>query len=420
MDILNKPIDTFDFEKVVAFCKERYPEGIQIDYKKDFPKNGFAKHFAAFSNTRGGIIIIGVEEDKKSGVPTKWEGIKKDAKQIEKIHQEACNVEPIPSYDIYTTDEVEEKCFVLIRINEGDKTPYYAQNDSNVWVRTGNVSNPIDIASPDGLELMFGKREKATKARDLYLKIAEENYNAGLEREEKKRQREMEEAKKREESIGKFSRNNLEAGNVNCIVAIQPFYPKKALANPRDIKIKLNELRVQNGRGFPDYNMEAIPQGLFHFLQLGNGYIECQQIFGQGLIYSAHNVTITEEEGSKFVPIAFIVGRVLTVLQFAKSLYNHFGYKGVLDGFISLEGMKGVHTRVIVPSGYNHWKSDDRESFLPNYEWNILLDTNMLNSKERLKEWFFRFVKEIYWGFGYEDVRDERINKFIEQNELAF
>lgn len=168
MNMLKKPVSEISFNEVVEFCNEAHGEGVQIDYKKDFPSNGFAKHFAAFSNTRGGIIIIGVEEDRKSGIPVSWTGVVKDAKQIEKIHQAASNVEPIPSYEVHATDEVDGKCFVLIRINEGDKTPYYVQNDFNIWVRTGNISNPIGIASPDGLELLFGK-EKRPKRREVFI-----------------------------------------------------------------------------------------------------------------------------------------------------------------------------------------------------------------------------------------------------------
>jgi len=147
INLLNKPIDDFSFDDIISFCKERHAEGLQIDYKKEFPDKGLAKHFASFSNTRGGLIIVGVEEDDK-GLPIKWEGVKNEGKLIDRVHQNASNIDPIPNYETCITDEKNGRVFLLIRIFEGDQTPYYVQNDSNIWVRTGNISKPIDIASP--------------------------------------------------------------------------------------------------------------------------------------------------------------------------------------------------------------------------------------------------------------------------------
>src|SRR5829696_7959051 len=158
MKILTTLIRELTFNDVAAFCAEKHVEGIQIDYKQDFPQKGLAKQFAAFSNTRGGIIIVGVEEDSKTGVPLKWEGIPNQGKLIDRVHQFAANVEPAPDYDVCVTDESNGNVFLLIRIFEGDRTPYYVQNDSNIYVRTGNIINLVDIASPEAQSLLFGKR----------------------------------------------------------------------------------------------------------------------------------------------------------------------------------------------------------------------------------------------------------------------
>src|SRR5574340_853568 len=101
MDILNKPISTFTFADIAEYCSEGQVEGVQLDYKRELPPKGLAKHFASFSNTRGGVLIIGVEEDTKTGKPLAWDGLVHDSKIVDKIQQYATNVEPRPAYDVY-------------------------------------------------------------------------------------------------------------------------------------------------------------------------------------------------------------------------------------------------------------------------------------------------------------------------------
>ena len=65
MVILNEPIDRFSFEKVVSFCQEGNIEGYQLEYKQDLSsQKGLSRQFASFSNSRGGVIVLGVVEDK--------------------------------------------------------------------------------------------------------------------------------------------------------------------------------------------------------------------------------------------------------------------------------------------------------------------------------------------------------------------
>lgn len=78
-------------------------QGVEIDYKKEYSQKGLEKFLAVFSNTRGGVIIIGVEEDRKTGCPIKWEGIDDNAKLIEHIYQESCNVTPQPAFEVHKT-----------------------------------------------------------------------------------------------------------------------------------------------------------------------------------------------------------------------------------------------------------------------------------------------------------------------------
>src|SRR6476469_7751648 len=123
MSLHNKPFHKITFQDVVDLCDAETLESVTLDYKAVLPRD-LSKHFATFSNTLGGLIIIGVEEDPKTGKPFKYEGISFESKLIDQIHQHASNVIPYPTFEVRPTDEVNGKVFILIRILEGDQPPY--------------------------------------------------------------------------------------------------------------------------------------------------------------------------------------------------------------------------------------------------------------------------------------------------------
>src|SRR6266446_6437007 len=148
MDLLAQDFNTITFQDVVDFCDQKIVESTELDYKRVIPRE-LAKHVAAMSNQYGGLIIIGVEEDPKTGTPSKYEGITNDGKLIDRIHQVANNVRPLPSYTVRTTDEGKGKVFLLVRISEGGAPPYTTINDPTVYLRTGNITTPLRQADTD-------------------------------------------------------------------------------------------------------------------------------------------------------------------------------------------------------------------------------------------------------------------------------
>ncbi|MBZ9572486.1 ATP-binding protein [Patescibacteria group bacterium] len=67
--LFTKEITKITYQDVVEFCNQRIAESINLDYKKDFPRD-LEKSISAFANTTGGLIIIGVEEeDSKPKLP---------------------------------------------------------------------------------------------------------------------------------------------------------------------------------------------------------------------------------------------------------------------------------------------------------------------------------------------------------------
>lgn len=405
MSILNKDISTINYSDVVSFCEQQVPEGINLDYKKEFPSS-IKKLIAAFSNSRGGLIIVGVGEDRKSGKPTDWEGVEEDASLIEKVHQHAISVTPLPTYEVRFTDAQNGKAFLLIRVMEGDNTPYYVLNDSNVWVKTGNIRNPIDIASPEWMELLYKKHDRAKLNRDNYRKLAGEVFDSGLLLEEKKRQRLIAEAKhKGEGDENKYFQQPLGTAVELITLQIQPFFPRKTLKTPYEILDNLELFRSKSfTTEFPkNDSFKPIPEGVMHFSHGWNGYIECQQIYSKGLMYQQYDILTTEQKGQKIIYISQILGGIFTLLLSANSYYSWSGYMGMLEFTIDIELQeKDIKiVKVFNPSGGTFRSENEVDVLLPSYKWLFTFSTADLKNIEEFKKKFIDIAKEIHWDLGF-------------------
>ncbi len=430
MDILNKPIDSFTFEDIVNFCQQGQIEGYQIDYKKELPKKGLAKHFAAFSNSRGGVIIIGVEEDT-SGKPKTFDGIVFDSKIADKIHQYATSVDPRPLYDLHVTNEVNGKVFILVRIYEGDRTPYYAQNEASIFVRTGNITDPIDLASPEAVELLVGKKDKARLARELSIKRANEVYDAAVESGDKERlrliavekenyQRKVELAKQtntpKPEYESQYFQKKLGSEVSMMTIVLQPFFPLKSLCSPRDIKNGIEEIRYRHGDAeFPNYNIKPIQDGVLYFNHSYDGSITCHQLFSNGLAYLAEDV-LRQNRGDKRIYIETIAVYYFLFLKALKNYYSYLKYQGGIHGYLHLDNINGASIKRLIPNGYRaglFWNDEKEVPLMNSYEWKIEIETSILMDDNALQNYFIEFIREFYWSIGYEDVSEDLIKAFL-------
>lgn len=76
-----------------------------------------SKSIASFANTKGGVILIGVEEGKDTKLPIACEGIKYDPKLSEQINQEIANVEPYPECKLQIICDNDKKTYESVRSN---------------------------------------------------------------------------------------------------------------------------------------------------------------------------------------------------------------------------------------------------------------------------------------------------------------
>lgn len=416
MKILTQDTSSLTYQDIVDFCQERYPEGVQLDYKQHIPVTGLSKHFAAFSNTRGGAIIIGVEEDPKSGMPKNWNGISDVAKTRERIHQYASNVDPRPRYDVHATDGRDDKAFIIVRIFEGDQAPYYVQNDPILYIRTGNITDLIGPAAPETAKMLHRKQDQAWDARTDQLAFAEKVYQGALMREERERKRLLMGGEKAcTKPIGEDM--------PTLTVSLQPYFPQKPSVAPSELMAHVQQYArsITDIFAFPDVDLRPIPEGALHFWWGHyDGAIDCHEFYSKGLIFCRMTVLRADEEKQiRHIYLTYVFGRIFHVLKTAQIIYSFLGYQGGLVGTINLSGAAGSDIRIIdLGRSYVPVRSAQNEGFLDLYSRPFEVDTNVLSNDETLLSFFLDLGRELYWDFGLESYRPEIIKTFLKDSRL--
>jgi predicted HTH transcriptional regulator len=90
VSLWQKSVSELDFSDIDQFCAGKPRENTRLDFKVDFPNN-LEKTIAAFANTLGGLILLGVDSDPATNTPI-WPPTKGMPSQVgleERVYQKA-------------------------------------------------------------------------------------------------------------------------------------------------------------------------------------------------------------------------------------------------------------------------------------------------------------------------------------------
>ncbi len=152
-----------DYKEVKSFCDQQISEGLRIEYKRDFPKNeALSKSVCAFANTEGGIILIGVEADKKSNVPTDIPGISIEKGLEEKVSNICLShvlprIMPEVKLCHFNLADGRERAVLFVRISQSFTPPHYVWQTREILVRVNCENERADLQT---IEDLFERRKK--------------------------------------------------------------------------------------------------------------------------------------------------------------------------------------------------------------------------------------------------------------------
>jgi len=170
--LYSKPITEVKWEDIIDFCNQQIVEGATLDYKQDFPKD-LSKTIAAFANTMGGIILLGIAESDESKPLLPIQGIPFERGLSEKVMSMILsNITPpiIPEIQICSNED-KSRAVIVIRIPQSNQTPHAINNNTRVYIRTGNRNKYEELISIDKLQWLLNNRNKSILFREELLNI---------------------------------------------------------------------------------------------------------------------------------------------------------------------------------------------------------------------------------------------------------
>jgi len=196
MSLLTKPVKEIEWEDLEEFFGTTQHEGIYLEFKGMINDNlMLARSIAAFANTHGGWLFIGIneKEDKVSKTsiakhPLNWKGIDYRSDFEHWVNS------IVRSY-IYPFILIEavsikiksnpKKMIGIIRVYESDTAPHFTQNESekkgsDLYIRRLDSKDP-NVADREMVEILMKKRKFMDNKREFFINRSKKRaYHHGI------------------------------------------------------------------------------------------------------------------------------------------------------------------------------------------------------------------------------------------------
>lgn len=135
--------------------KEFFGETKNVEFKREIPNKHekFLKDIIAFSNSTGGQVIVGIEDETCIVYGIGEQSPFKLSDSISNMISDACTPQIEPDISIQT---IEDKTVLVIDVAPGKFRPYYLANkgkETTSYIRINGTSRPADARKLQELEL---------------------------------------------------------------------------------------------------------------------------------------------------------------------------------------------------------------------------------------------------------------------------
>jgi hypothetical protein len=134
---------------------EPVPEGLFLEYKRDWVPRGVGRAVASFANSeQGGTLVVGVDANKL--VPKAIVGVPDKGHLEEAVNSVIrSTIAPVPRYAAKVVPLSGGQSCVVIEVPPGYEPPYIFIPTGQVLIRTATSSEPISIQDRDALDRLY-------------------------------------------------------------------------------------------------------------------------------------------------------------------------------------------------------------------------------------------------------------------------
>lgn len=416
------PTEEISKELVDQFCQLGFKEASRVDYKREFPRD-LAKHVAAFANTFGGLILLGVETDDRNKPVLPVDGMAFDKGMEERVLQICTHAIHPPVWAAASvvkfhdsTQSPADRCVVVIRVEESDATPHAVDGNEEVYLRTGNMSQPFRRATVDDIQELLTRRKASVERRTSLLarfRDRVEFFRKAFEERMK--------AKTGSVSIKDYVASFVQRLPTLEIVAV-PTFPKQVLVSSADLKAvveRFSPYRVADTgswmllRG----SWRAAQDGFIHyseidFLQFAEanlyglyGYCEGNIADSEFLLQRTANPALGLDAAMLIDPFS-LRSAILGVLLVLPKFYEKLSFWGKVQLLIRVRNADGY--RLVDRNGLTSPVCPDSEIL-----WSGCFYVQEL--METLESYYPEIVHYIHSAFGWEGDITSHLKKEIER-----
>lgn len=399
MRLLTAPIDAITWKDVLDFCDIGLPEGVTIDYKADFPAE-LERTVAAMANTAGGIVLIGVAEDRTSTKPLMPPvGVPLIRGLPERVISTCLTgiAPPIVPEIAIAQDSSGVHCFVVVRVPQSHQAPHATARNTRVYLRRGSINSPEDLATLDELEWLKGGRRQSEELRRSLFEQAQLRFNQTINAT----------AASGSEPFG-IERRGL------ITLAFCPTYPKAMLAEPPSLRAILESIRVRDYYGtddrFPMHSSAAIvvQDGLIsHGYAGGNSRVHHTELNTLGLFLHKQSLVMepTANSPGPTIRSSEVFARLDQMFDCASIFYGQMSFVGSLQFHLKLEEMIGFRLLKASDEGFNSVTTSSLDDSLV-FETTINCG-ELLEQKPKV---LLNAARRISWMFNW-DLSVESLNR---------
>jgi len=391
--IYSKTITELKWEDIIDFCNQQIVEGATLDYKQDFP-NDLSKTIAAFANTMGGIILIGVAENAENKPLLPINGIPFERGLSERVMNVILsNITPpvIPEIQICLNKD-KSKLVIVIRVPQSNQTPHAINNNTRVYIRTGNRNKYEELISVDKLQWILNNRNKS-------LLLIEELLSKSNERFQKYFEKELNNQK----AEGKNDLKDLS----RLSLVLSPVFPSNIICTPPELKKILeniyvfdyfytsSEFPIDRGRGTSVSYQSGITLGLFVENYAYYTDLSCFGIYfyKQNLFKKFYDKSDLQ---NNIIRVNEVFARMDQFFDSANLFYQQLGFYGLIKFDFLIDGLD----KYILQVGQDHYLS----TMEANVGYNITCLSSELEIKKR--EFISSAIKNLGWTYNV-NIKDD-------------